>query len=70
MKWILILAVPWGSPLHVNGTAVTTAVFDDKAACEAAIVAVTTNRPRKMDTEYAKGVCVPSASEAQPQKEG
>ena len=62
MKWILILTVPWGSVLNVSGTAVTTAVFDDKPACEAAIAAVTTKPPRGMDTQYAKGICVPSSS--------
>lgn len=63
MKWILILSVPWGSVLNVSGTAVTTATFDDKPACEAAIAAITKNPPRGMATEYAKGICVPSSSE-------
>lgn len=68
MKWILILAVPWGSIMGVEGMTATTATFDDKPACEAALASAKKFKRMHVRSEI-DGLCVPSASEATPQKE-
>ncbi|EGK73347.1 hypothetical protein METUNv1_00525 [Methyloversatilis universalis FAM5] len=62
MKWILILGIPWGSALSVDGVSLTTATFDDQRACEAALDKAKAVR-RWKDRATPDGLCVPSASE-------
>ena len=69
MKWILILGIPWGSPLNVNGISATTATFDDERACVAALETAQRIKDWQRPADV-KGFCVPSASEATPRKEG
>lgn len=62
MKWILILGIPWGSALSVDGVSVTTATFDDQRACEAALEKAKAVR-RWNYRATPDGLCVPSSSE-------
>lgn len=69
MKWILILGIPWGSAMNVNGISATTGVFEDERACVAALDRAkrVKNWQRPADVE---GFCVPSATAGEAGKTG